>query len=75
MKPIIRVSVGHDGAHFAADWDLEKIEVQEILNDGEDIYGPTLQFKERSFRHKSCPGWFMGFEIFSVSLVKNTLAR
>ena len=45
MKPIIRVSVGHDGAHFAADWDLEKIEVQEILNDGEDIYGPTLQFK------------------------------
>ena len=54
MKPIIRVSVGHDGAHFAADWDLEKIEVQEILNDGEDIYGPTLQFKERSFRHASC---------------------
>ena len=58
MKPIIRVSVGHDGAHFAADWDLEKIEVQEILNDGEDIYGPTLQFKERSFRHKSYLGWF-----------------
>ena len=53
MKPIIRVSVGHDGAHFAADWDLEKIEVQEILNDGEDIYGPTLQFKGRSFRHDS----------------------
>ena len=48
MKPIIRVSVGHDGAHFAADWDLEKIEVQEILNDGEDIYGSTLQFKEWS---------------------------
>ena len=50
MKPIIRVSVGHDGAHFAADWDLEKIEVQEILNDGEDIYGPTLQFKAWSFK-------------------------
>ena len=54
MKPIIRVSVGHDGAHFAADWDLEKIEVQEILNDGEDIYGPTLQFKVRSFKYDSC---------------------
>ena len=55
MKPIIRVSVGHDGAHFAADWDLEKIEVQEILNDGEDIYGSTLQFKEWSFELQLFP--------------------
>ena len=44
MGEIVKVKVGHNGKGSGSEWQLDKIEIQRVPNEGQEILGDTTTF-------------------------------